>query len=512
MGSIVPQTATFDNQKSPSPPFFPKIPLLSQRILRFPCYTKTIAEFQERSRVWAEQKNGWFSRKPCYNASVPWPWPGPVAAAGYGRGAAAAGAPLPLCAPAAGHHLARGWVLVHHLVHLSEDCRRVPCWVWGSAWGLAPWRAVSPCLRFCSALGRDDQVHPRGLLYHHLSDLDVLGPAVHLHLLPDGAPIIYSNVLQSIHSVDRQMLEAVKVFRLSWPKRVLSTCGCPSSSPYLLSACGVSLGISWKAGIAAEIIGIPAGSIGRMFYDAKVYFNTVDLFAWTVIVVVISVLFEKRLPGPAAGGLSKGGNTVNDLILEQVTKGFGDHVVPARILCPVSRGAVYLHHGALRLRENYPCFVSSWVGAAGQRTYSGADLPHGSGVPGNRLFEDFSALSNVTAVCSKERRSEAAQHLTASALGRAFTPPSAPLSGGMKRRVAVARAVLAPGEILDSRRTLHRPGPGHKSRCTEVSQSPHPRPHPSFWSPMTQQNGGRLGATRAEHGTSGLREDRPPFA
>mgnify|MGYP000287816622 FL=1 len=76
-------------------------------------------------------------------------------------------------------------------------------------------------------------------------------------------PIIYSNVLQSIHSVDRQMLEAVKVFRLSWPKRVLYL-WLPQLKPYLLSACGVSLGISWKAGIAAEIIGIPAGSIGRM--------------------------------------------------------------------------------------------------------------------------------------------------------------------------------------------------------------------------------------------------------
>ena len=105
-------------------------------------------------------------------------------------------------------------------------------------------------------------------------------------------PIIYTNVLQSIRSVDGQMLEAVKIFRLSWPKRVLYL-WLPQLKPYLLSACTVSLGISWKAGIAAEIIGIPAGSIGRMFYDAKVYFNTVDLFAWTVIVVVISVLFEK---------------------------------------------------------------------------------------------------------------------------------------------------------------------------------------------------------------------------
>ena len=51
-------------------------------------------------------------------------------------------------------------------------------------------------------------------------------------------PIIYSNVLQSIHSVDRQMLEAVKVFRLSWPKRVLYL-WLPQLKPYLLSACGV---------------------------------------------------------------------------------------------------------------------------------------------------------------------------------------------------------------------------------------------------------------------------------
>lgn len=100
------------------------------------------------------------------------------------------------------------------------------------------------------------------------------------------------------------MLEAVKVFRLSWPKRVLYL-WLPQLKPYLLSACGVSLGISWKAGIAAEIIGIPAGSIGRMFYDAKVYFNTVDLFAWTVIVVVISVLFEKGFLALLRAGFRK---------------------------------------------------------------------------------------------------------------------------------------------------------------------------------------------------------------
>ena len=105
-------------------------------------------------------------------------------------------------------------------------------------------------------------------------------------------PIVYTNVLQSIRSVDKQMLEAVEIFRLPWRKRVLYL-WLPQMKPYLISACSVGLGISWKAGIAAEIIGIPSGSIGQMFYDAKVYFNTTDLFTWTIIVVVVSVLFEK---------------------------------------------------------------------------------------------------------------------------------------------------------------------------------------------------------------------------
>jgi len=117
-------------------------------------------------------------------------------------------------------------------------------------------------------------------------------------------PIIYTNVLQSIRSVDRELLEAVKVFRLSWIKRVLYL-WLPQLKPYLLSACAVSLGISWKAGIAAEIIGIPSGSIGQMFYDAKVYFNTVDLFAWTVIVVAVSVLFEKVFLALLKGGFGR---------------------------------------------------------------------------------------------------------------------------------------------------------------------------------------------------------------
>ena len=52
-------------------------------------------------------------------------------------------------------------------------------------------------------------------------------------------------------------------------------------------------GLCWKAGVAAEVIGIPGGSIGEKLYHAKIYLNTPDLFAWTIVIIGISVLFEK---------------------------------------------------------------------------------------------------------------------------------------------------------------------------------------------------------------------------
>ena len=51
--------------------------------------------------------------------------------------------------------------------------------------------------------------------------------------------------------------------------------------------------MSWKSGVAAEVIGVAAGSIGEKLYESKVYFLTSDLLAWTVVIVLVSVLFEK---------------------------------------------------------------------------------------------------------------------------------------------------------------------------------------------------------------------------
>ena len=105
-------------------------------------------------------------------------------------------------------------------------------------------------------------------------------------------PIVYSNMLEGIKAADGKLIEMAKLFHVSYGQRLLYVY-LPQIKPYLLSACSIGLGLSWKAGIAAEVIGIPDGSIGERLYEAKVYLSSADLFAWTVVVILISVLFEK---------------------------------------------------------------------------------------------------------------------------------------------------------------------------------------------------------------------------
>lgn len=105
-------------------------------------------------------------------------------------------------------------------------------------------------------------------------------------------PLIYSNVLQGLNAADEKLLQMAKVFRLGNVKKIISIY-IPSVLPYFISAVSVGVGLCWKAGIAAEVIGIPSGSIGERLYEAKLYLVTRELFAWTIVIILISILFEK---------------------------------------------------------------------------------------------------------------------------------------------------------------------------------------------------------------------------
>ncbi|MDO4547190.1 MAG: ABC transporter permease subunit [Clostridia bacterium] len=105
-------------------------------------------------------------------------------------------------------------------------------------------------------------------------------------------PVIYQNMLTAFKGVDAAKLQMAKVFRMSPGKRILFIY-IPGVKPYILSALSIASGLAWKAGVAAEVIGIPVGSVGERLYEAKLYLDTRDLFAWTVIVVAASILTER---------------------------------------------------------------------------------------------------------------------------------------------------------------------------------------------------------------------------
>ena len=104
-------------------------------------------------------------------------------------------------------------------------------------------------------------------------------------------PIIYTNMLEGIEQTDRSLLEMADVFGVSAFDRIRFIY-CSQALPYFQAACSLALGMCWKAGIAAEVIGLPDMSIGEHLYEAKVYLDTPDLFAWTLVIICISIVFE----------------------------------------------------------------------------------------------------------------------------------------------------------------------------------------------------------------------------
>ncbi len=105
-------------------------------------------------------------------------------------------------------------------------------------------------------------------------------------------PQIYFAAVSGLTGADGKLLEMAKVFRFStW--RTFWEIYRPPLVRSLVAACSSALGMSWKSGVAAEVIGTPAHSIGEALYLSKVYMMTSELFAWTLVIVALSALTEK---------------------------------------------------------------------------------------------------------------------------------------------------------------------------------------------------------------------------
>ncbi len=105
-------------------------------------------------------------------------------------------------------------------------------------------------------------------------------------------PIVYTSVLEGIRHTDQNLLEMAKIFHVTACKKIRYIYFF-EVYPFFVSGVKVALGLSWKSGIAAEVIGIPDHSIGENLFNAKIFLDTSSLFAWTIVIVLLSVGFEK---------------------------------------------------------------------------------------------------------------------------------------------------------------------------------------------------------------------------
>ena len=107
-------------------------------------------------------------------------------------------------------------------------------------------------------------------------------------------PIVWANISQGIVSVDKELIEVAKVFKLSFLKKAIYLY-IPSVLPSVLSALRSSIGLAWKAGISAEILSLPKETIGYEMFEAKNYLFRVDVFAWTIVIIILSFIIERLI-------------------------------------------------------------------------------------------------------------------------------------------------------------------------------------------------------------------------
>lgn len=283
-------------------------------------------------------------------------------------------------------------------------------------------------------------------------------------------PIIYVNVREGLGNTDKKLLEMAEVFGLPFWSRFFYIYR-PAIQPFLEGTLETALSMGIKAGVAAEIIGIPKFSIGGELYLSKIYLDTAGVFAWTFVVIILSFLLEKAVlllwknfcawnPEPGLGGHKTAGEEQNgrgSLVLENICKNYRDKEVLRHINMELKQGGIYCLMAASGAGKTTLLHILAGIVKAdeghiyrgekeAEKKDTGRNLRVSMVFQEDRLVEGVSALRNVELVCANEERARLI--LEQLLPGEDLLKPVKSLSGGMRRRVCIARALAGESDIL----------------------------------------------------------------
>ena len=107
-------------------------------------------------------------------------------------------------------------------------------------------------------------------------------------------PIFYKNILEGLSVTDKKMLDMAKVFQMKTSKKIRYIY-LPSLSSHIKSAVSLAIGMAFRGGITAEVVGQPLRSIGNGLYRAKINLATSEMLAWTLTAVLAAFIIERLI-------------------------------------------------------------------------------------------------------------------------------------------------------------------------------------------------------------------------
>ena len=269
-------------------------------------------------------------------------------------------------------------------------------------------------------------------------------------------PQLYVSTLQGLKSADEELLQMAGVFKLH-PIDIYHYIYRPALYKFWEGAVKIAAGMAWKSGIAAEVIGTPDNSIGSSLYMSKIYLDTAGVLSYTAVIILLSVLCEHLLlillkkyseyDFKCHGSLNntRTKKTIKSLKLENLAKSFNGNKV--------------LKGYSAEFKEGFP-ITFDWPSGEGKTTLfkilagvyekdAGMILPEGYMISflfqEDRLVEGITAIKNVELVCGSV---QTAHDVLIQILDEEdIYKPVEALSGGQKRRVAIARACAAASEV-----------------------------------------------------------------